>query len=318
METKDIVLVAVLLVLVAEVTYILSKLPRTTIKSKKNPILVDTSVIMDGRIVAIAKTGFIGGTLVVPRSVIGELQFLADNADADKRARARMGLDVIAELQALPNVVIEILQDGSKAEEGVDERLLTLAKQHQASICTVDYNLNKVATVEGIVVLNINELAQSLRMAHLPGEQMMIDIVQKGQDSHQGVGYLADGTMVVVEQANRLIGKTAHVEVVRSLQTAAGKMMFAKPIGEKPIEARTQTRQKPLRGTAASTKPENKPARAERANGRRQPSNADKPSLANNQRKTTATSNPRPRTTKRPSSAAREAALIDLVEKQSN
>ncbi len=236
METKDIVLLAVTLVVLGEVTYLLAKLPKTSIKAKDRAILVDTSVLMDGRITSIAATGFIGGTLVIPRSVVGELQFLADNADADKRARARHGLDIVSALQQMESVSVELLQDGSKADEGVDERLLNLAKQHHAVICTLDYNLNKVAVVEGIQVLNINELAQALRMAHLPGEELTVELVQKGQDSHQGVGYLADGTMVVVEQANTLIGQAVRVEVVRSLQTSAGKMMFAKRVAVKPIK----------------------------------------------------------------------------------
>lgn len=231
METRDIVLLAVTLIILGEVSYLLTKLPKSSvIKAKDRAILVDTSVLMDGRITNIAATGFIGGTLVVPRSVIGELQLLADQADADKRARARHGLDVVSTLQGMDGVEVEILQDGSKAAEGVDERLLTLAKRHSAVICTLDFNLNKVAVVEGIKVLNINELAQSLRMQHLPGEHMMIELTQKGQDNHQGVGYLSDGTMVVVEQSNKYIGQTVQVEVVRSLQTAAGKMMFARRI----------------------------------------------------------------------------------------
>jgi len=230
METRDIVLLAVTLIILGEVSYLLAKLPKTSIKTKDRAILVDTSVLMDGRITNIAATGFIGGTLVVPRSVIGELQLLADQADADKRARARHGLDVVSTLQGMEGVEVEILQDGSKAAEGVDERLLSLAKQHSAVICTLDFNLNKVAVVEGVKVLNINELAQSLRMQHLPGEHMMIELTQKGQDSHQGVGYLSDGTMVVVEQSNKYIGQTVQVEVVRSLQTAAGKMMFARRV----------------------------------------------------------------------------------------
>ena len=240
MDTKDIVLLAVTLLILGEVSFLLAKLPKTTMKAKGNAVLVDTSVLMDGRITGIAATGFIGGTLVIPRSVVGELQFLADNADADKRARARRGLDVVTELQHMPGVVVELLKDGSKANEGVDERLLSLAKQYSASICTIDYNLNKVAVVEGIKVLNINELAQSIRMAHLPGDQMVLEIVQKGQDSHQGVAYLPDGTMVVVEQSSQLIGQQAHVEIVRSLQTAAGKMMFAKRVDAKPVVKTTK------------------------------------------------------------------------------
>ena len=257
METKDIVLLAVVLLILAELSYLLAKLPKTSIKSKSRAIFVDTSVLMDGRITGIARTGFIGGTLIVPRSVIGELQFLADNADADKRTRARHGLDIVTELQNMEDVDIEILQDGSKAEEGVDDRLLTLAKRHQGCILTLDYNLNKVAVVEGISVLNINELAQGLRMSYLPGEQMLIELTQKGQDSHQAVGYLPDGTMVVVEQSSSLIGQQVLVEVVRSLQTAAGKMMFAKRVAEtkSPVQRKKSTTQnaQKSKGTSRTT-----------------------------------------------------------------
>lgn len=230
MQTKDIVLLAGTLLILGEVSYLLARLPKNSIKSKDRAILVDTSVLMDGRIAAVAQTGFIGGTLVIPRSVIGELQFLADHADADKRARARYGLDVVTELQAMERVDVELLQDGSRAREGVDDRLLKLAKQHGAVIMTLDYNLNKVAAVEGTEVLNLNELAQSIRMEHLPGEKITLEIIQKGQDAHQGVGYLPDGTMVVVDQANSQIGQTLDVEIVRNLQTAAGRMIFAKKI----------------------------------------------------------------------------------------
>ncbi len=228
MKTEDIVLLAVTLVILAEVTYLLAKLPKTRLNAKDRAVLIDTSVLMDGRLVTIAATGFIGGTLVIPRSVVGELQLLADGSDSDKRSRARYGLDVVTDLQKLEGVTVELLQDGSRADEGVDERLLTLAKRHNAAICTLDFNLNKVAAVEGIQVLNINELAQGLRLSHLPGDNVQIELVQKGQDSHQAVGYLPDGTMVVVEQSSAHIGKTVTVEVIRSLQTAAGKMMFAR------------------------------------------------------------------------------------------
>ncbi|MFZ2836503.1 MAG: hypothetical protein WAZ21_04240 [Candidatus Saccharimonadales bacterium] len=230
MEVLQTLIIVTLLAILAEVTYLVVKLPRQNLARKQGrPIFVDTSVLIDGRIIAVAQSGFIGDTLVIPRSVIGELQFLADNADHDKRARARHGLDVVQDLQQMPQVNVEILQDGSKAEEGVDERLLKLAKQHSGAICTIDFNLNKVAQVESIAVLNVNELAQSLRMAYLPGEKMLLELVQKGQDSHQAVGYLADGTMVVVEHAYKQIGQTVEIEFIRSLQTAAGKMMFAKP-----------------------------------------------------------------------------------------
>lgn len=231
METFNITLflAVLLLAILAEVTYLVVKLPRQNLNRKQSrPILVDTSVLIDGRIIAVAQSGFVGDTLVIPRSVIGELQFLADNADHEKRMRARHGLDIIKELQTMPGVTVEILQDGSKAEEGVDERLLNLAKKHNAVVCTIDYNLNKVATVEGITVLNVNELAKSLRMAYLPGERMLLELTQKGQDKHQAVGHLTDGTMVVVEHAYKQIGHTVEIEFIRSLQTAAGKMMFAR------------------------------------------------------------------------------------------
>lgn len=241
MQTKDLILLAVTLLILGEVSYLLARLPKNSIKSKDRAILVDTSVLMDGRIVPVAQTGFIGGTLVIPRSVIGELQFLADHADADKRARARYGLDVVTELQAMERVNVELLQDGSHAREGVDDRLLKLAKQHGAVIMTLDYNLNKVAAVEGTEVLNLNELAQSIRMEHLPGEKITLELIQKGQDAHQGVGYLPDGTMVVVEQASAQIGQTLNVEIIRNLQTAAGRMIFAKKI---------ETVSKPLKSTA--------------------------------------------------------------------
>ena len=236
MQTKDLILLAVTLLILGEVSYLLARLPKNSIKSKDRAILVDTSVLMDGRIVPVAQTGFIGGTLVIPRSVIGELQFLADHADADKRARARYGLDVVTELQAMERVNVELLQDGSHAREGVDDRLLKLAKQHGAVIMTLDYNLNKVAAVEGTEVLNLNELAQSIRMEHLPGEKITLELIQKGQDAHQGVGYLPDGTMVVVEQASAQIGQTLNVEIIRNLQTAAGRMIFAK----KPLKSTTK------------------------------------------------------------------------------
>ena len=244
MQTKDLILLAVTLLILGEVSYLLAHLPKNSIKSKDRAILVDTSVLMDGRIVPVAQTGFIGGTLVIPRSVIGELQFLADHADADKRARARYGLDVVTELQAMERVNVELLQDGSHAREGVDDRLLKLAKQHGAVIMTLDYNLNKVAAVEGTEVLNLNELAQSIRMEHLPGEKITLELIQKGQDAHQGVGYLPDGTMVVVEQASAQIGQTLNVEIIRNLQTAAGRMIFAKKI---------ETTSKPLKSTAKVT-----------------------------------------------------------------
>ncbi|HBO64565.1 TPA: hypothetical protein DD425_01235 [Candidatus Saccharibacteria bacterium] len=224
----EFIIIAILLLIAVETSYLTITGSQKRPKAGLAPVFVDTSVLIDGRIISIAESGFITRPLLIPRSVVGELQFMADNADNEKRARARHGLDVINQLQALTTVSVVIFADGVRAEEGVDNRLLTLAKKHAGALCTIDYNLNKVAVVEGIQVLNVNELARTLRMAYLPGEKMTIHLAQKGNDQHQAVGHLADGTMVVVEQAYKYIGNDVEVEFIRSLQTAAGKMLFAK------------------------------------------------------------------------------------------
>jgi uncharacterized protein YacL len=301
----DTLIIVLLIVILAELTYVLSKQPtRITTKSGR-PIFVDTSVLIDGRIISVAQSGFIGDTLVIPRSVVGELQFLADNADAEKRSRARHGLDVVRELQDMTNITVEILQDGSKAEEGVDERLLKLAKQHGGAICTIDFNLNKVAQVENITVLNVNELAKTLRMAYLPGEKLMIGLIQKGQDSHQAVGYLADGTMVVVEHAASKIGQSAEVEFIRSLQTAAGKMMFAKltkPVEEAPREAKKPQGRKQQPADKAVREAASAPA---------------KPAYEPRQRVNTPRKQQQPSQPRKPkSSVQREASLIEQINSQ--
>lgn len=274
MQYEIILLVSSLLTLglVSYLALRASPLQATQRKSSR-PVLIDTSVLIDGRILAVARSGFLSDQLVIPRSVLGELQFLADNGDHDKRARARYGLDVVSELQKIPQVEVKVLQDGSKAEEGVDDRLLSLAKKHQAAICTIDFNLNKVAVVEEIDVLNVNELAQNLRMLYLPGEKMLLELTQKGQDSHQAVGHLADGTMVVVERASKLVGKTAEIEFIRSLQTAAGKMMFAKLVDANSGQARkTQTRpstgKSQARPDAGAKKPASKATGRKKSNKR--------------------------------------------------
>lgn len=321
MDTLQTIITVVLLAILAEVTYLVVKLPRQTSRRSGRAIYVDTSVLIDGRIVAVAKSGFIGEELVIPRSVIGELQFLADNADHDKRMRARFGLDVVTELQNIPQVDVSILQDGSKAEEGVDERLLKLAKENNGAICTIDYNLNKVAVVEGIAVLNVNELAQSLRMAHLPGERIHLDIVQKGQDSHQGVGYLGDGTMVVVEHANKYIGKSVEIEFIRSLQTAAGKMMFArlveqrdvtlpvfnKPAGKKPVSKPQPQVEEPKKENHPKVQQQPRPYRQPQQQSVHPQQQQAKPAQQQSQS---------PRKQKPRRQQDREASLLDLVDKQ--
>lgn len=234
----------ILLVILVEVTYLVTVNYRKPIVKSANehPIFVDTSVLIDGRILTMAKLGFMSGKLVVPKSVIGELQFLADNADPVKRTKARGGLDAIFELQNMPNIRLEIMQDAQDVKEGVDSRLLKLAKRYNGSIFTVDYNLNKVARVEEVPVLNVNDLAMNLRIEYLPGDKSMLELTQKGQDANQAIGHLKDGTMVVVENAGDYVNKKVEVEFTRSLQTQAGKMMFAKLAD---VKNQTKTLSKP-------------------------------------------------------------------------
>lgn len=205
-------------------------LPKRT-RTNGTCVLLDTSAIMDGRILEVVRSGFVPQQLLVPRFVIAELQLLADKADHLKRERARYGLQVIQDLQDSRYAEVTIISDDIKEESGVDEKLVKLALKLKALLFTTDYNLLKVAEIEGVRVLNINELAQNLRPTHIPGEQLEIKIVAKGQEKSQGVGYLEDGTMVVIEKAGNSLGKNLKVEVTRSLQTTAGRMMFARPLG---------------------------------------------------------------------------------------
>jgi rRNA-processing protein FCF1 len=320
------ILIAVLAIL-TEVTYLVSKQKKQPIvRQQKRSVLVDTSVLMDGRILAVVQTGFIGDTLVIPRSVIGELQFLADNADHEKRGRARYGLDAVAELQASDKVDTQILQDGSKADEGVDERLLNLAKKHDALICTLDFNLSKVATVEGIAVLNLNELAQSIRMAHLPGDRMRLEMVQKGQDGHQAVAYLPDGTMVVVEQASRLIGQSADIEIIRSLQTAAGKMMFArlvevpqaakpkaKPTGKRVVKSEQTVKASPAEPVRAEVAKKDDQPKADRPPSKRRKSDQEQSSQV---QQSQPPRQPQQKSRRPKTQAQREADFLNLLDRQ--
>jgi uncharacterized protein YacL len=193
----------------------------------KRPTFIDTSVLMDGRIITIVKSGFIPNRIYIPASVLRELQLLADGSDSDKRVRARHGLDIASELTNMKSLT-RVIND--TANDGVDESLLSLATKYKGSICTIDFNLNKVAQAKNIPVLNVHELAQQLRSNYLPGERVSIAIIQKGSDPKQGVGYMADGTMVVVDKASANINQTVAIEIIRSIQTAAGRMLFAKKI----------------------------------------------------------------------------------------
>lgn len=204
-------------------------LKRSNKKTGKE-IILDTCALIDGRILELAKTGFMPTKLVVPEFVIAELQLLADGTNNQKRQRARHGLDMIRELQDNKKVTIEILRKSYPNTKAVDQQLIMLAKERSAALYTVDYNLNKVADIEGVEVLNVNELAHLLRPIVLPGEQVTVKIVQKGAERNQGIGYLEDGTMVVVDKAANKMGLSLTVNITRNLQTVAGKMMFGEPI----------------------------------------------------------------------------------------
>ncbi|NHZ72177.1 MAG: TRAM domain-containing protein, partial [Aquificales bacterium] len=191
-------------------------------------ILLDTSVIIDGRILDISKTGFIRSTLLVPNFILLELQHIADSADPMRRNRGRRGMDVLSELQNDSPVPTKITDaDVSDAREA-DTKLMALGRHMHCPIMTNDYNLNRVAELQGVTVLNINDLANAVKAIFLPGETLTVKIIQQGRESDQGVGYLEDGTMIVVENGSHLLDATARVIVTKVLQTAAGRMIFAK------------------------------------------------------------------------------------------
>jgi uncharacterized protein YacL len=190
--------------------------------------ILDTSVIIDGRIADVCETGFLDGVLVVPQFVLNELQYIADSSDPLKRNRGRKGLDILQRIQKGVQVKVKITATDFPDVKEVDLKLIELAKQTHAKILTNDFNLNKVAQLRGVEVLNVNELANSLKPVVLPGESMKVFIIKEGKEPNQGVGYLDDGTMVVVDNAKRLIGKTVDIVVTSVLQTTAGKMFFGR------------------------------------------------------------------------------------------
>lgn len=192
-------------------------------------ILLDTSVVIDGRIADIAKTGFLEGRLLVPRFVLNELQYIADSSDPLRRARGRRGLEILNLLRQDPQVSIEFSDDDLPEVQEVDAKLIRLARQHQASIMTNDYNLNRVAQLEGVKILNINDLANAVKPVVIPGEEIEVQIIKEGKEANQGVAYLDDGTMIVVENGRKHIGQSVQVTVTSVLQTAAGRMIFATP-----------------------------------------------------------------------------------------
>lgn len=216
----------VCLLILTETTYLSIK-KHKPIRTGKRKIYIDTSALIDGRILNVARSGFLDGDIIVLKSVLRELQLLADGKDPEKRIRARAGMDTVLELERVINVNTEIYDDG-EGHKKVDEELLKFAKDHNGAVMTIDYNLIKVAEAEKIETLNLNELALAVRTEFLPGEKMQVAIKEKGANRGQGVGHLPDGTMVIVDKAASEIGKTINVEFVRFHETASGKIVFAK------------------------------------------------------------------------------------------
>jgi uncharacterized protein YacL len=198
--------------------------------SGSRSVLLDTSVIIDGRIADVAHTGFIFAPMVVPSFVLAELQHIADSPDGLKRQRGRRGLDILNRMQKEPGIPFRISDLDVEGTRNVDDKLVILAKQLHCPVLTNDYNLNRVAELQGVTVLNINELANAVKAVYLPGEDLQVHVLQEGKEAGQGVGYLDDGTMVVVESGRDQIGRTISVTVTKVLQTAAGRMIFARPV----------------------------------------------------------------------------------------
>ena len=192
-------------------------------------IVVDTSAIIDGRIAEIVESGFIYGTLVIPRFVLDELQHIADSSDTLRRNRGRRGLEILSRMQKEPGTPVEIVEDSVPSETEVDAKLVALARTRSRVILTNDFNLNRVAELQGVRVMNINSLANAVKPAVLPGEELRVRVIQEGKEAGQGVGFLDDGTMIVVEGGARHIDKDLDVAVTRVLQTVAGRMIFAQP-----------------------------------------------------------------------------------------
>ncbi len=191
--------------------------------------LLDTSAVIDGRIADICRTGFLEGNLIVPGFVLAELQKIADSSDSLKRNRGRRGLDILNKMQKEPNISIRIYDKDFEELSDVDIKIVRLAKMMDARVVTNDFNLNKVAELYGVPVLNINELANAIKPVALPGEEILVHVIKEGKEHGQGIAYLEDGTMIVVDGGRRYIGEEIHVTVTSVLQTAAGRMIFAKP-----------------------------------------------------------------------------------------
>ncbi|MGQ9832752.1 MAG: PIN/TRAM domain-containing protein [Candidatus Villigracilaceae bacterium] len=203
-------------------------------------ILLDTSVIIDGRVADIARTGFLPGTLLIPRFVLNELQYIADSSDGLRRQRGRRGMEVLADLQKQPDVMVRVSDIDVDGVREVDSKLIILARQMRCPILTNDYNLNRLAELQGVTILNINALANAVKSVVLPGEILRVNIIQEGKEHDQGVGYMDDGTMIVIENGREYIGKYVDASVTKILQTAAGRMIFAR-VEEEIKEKRNKT-----------------------------------------------------------------------------
>ena len=197
---------------------------------REEAIVVDTSIIIDGRIIDIVKTGFLEARFIIPRFVLNELRALADSTDHMKRQKGKRGIEILHSLKKQPNIEVEIYDEDVEGVKTVDEKIVRLAKMLNGRILTTDYNLNRIAQLQGVKVLNINDLTNALKPTFIAGERFSLRLIKEGKEHNQGVGYLEDGTMVVVENSRRLIGKTVNVEVTSILQSPSGRIVFTKLI----------------------------------------------------------------------------------------
>ncbi len=223
LSLSTVIFISLIIIVVQAIIY-KKKLAKAELSKK----LLDTSVIIDGRICDIAKTGFLEGVLIVPKFVLQELQLIADSSDNMKRSKGRRGLDILNELRKISGMTVEIIDRDYKGTNKVDEKLVVIAKEIGAKIITNDYNLNKIAEIQGIEVLNINDLSNAIKPTFLPGEKINVKIVKEGKEKDQGIAYLNDGTMIVVDGARKMINRKIEVTITNVLQTDAGKMIFAK------------------------------------------------------------------------------------------
>ena len=229
MNVMELFILIISLIILAETSVLTTRRIKPNLKSNKRKVFIDTSVLIDGRILNIAKTGFLNDDFIILKSVLKELQLLADGRDSEKRAKARAGLETASALERIVQINTTILDDG-EGRKVVDEELLRNAKSTKGAILTLDYNLIKVAEAEKVTTLNLNDLAIATRREFLPGEKLEVKVVEKGSGKNQGIAYLSDGTMLVVDRAASKVNQVLNVELIRFYETSAGKMIFAKPI----------------------------------------------------------------------------------------